>query len=143
MTKADTPRTDRPESRLPAVSTLQFATALRTRLATLRAEIRDALLRSDSEAYGLLAGQVHDVEEEALADLLVDVNLAEITREVAEVRDIDAALGRILTGRYGVCVQCGAAIAEKRLQAYPTAKRCLECQGAYDRTRPSAPTPSL
>lgn len=132
-----------PQGRLPAEFTLRFDKALRARLATVRAEIRAALLRSDSEAYGQLAGQVHDIEEEALADLLVDVNLADINREVAEVRDIDAALRRILTGSYGVCVQCGAAIGEKRLQAYPTAKRCLECQRACERTQPMAPTPSL
>ncbi len=143
MTNADTPFTGAPKSRLPAAITLQFEKLLRARLAALRAEIRNALLRSDSEAYSQLAGQVHDIEEEALADLLVDVNLAEITREVAEVRDIDAALGRILTGRYGICIQCGAEIADARLQAYPTAKRCFECQRAYDRRRPSAPTPSL
>ncbi len=143
MTNADTPFAEAPKSRLPAAITLQFEKLLRARLATLRAEIRNALLRSDSEAYSQVAGQVHDIEEEALADLLVDVNLAEIGREVAEVRDIDAALGRILTSRYGVCVECGAEIADERLQAYPTAKRCFECQQAYDRTRLSAPTPSL
>lgn len=124
-------------------SRVHFEQKLRARLAALRAQILSALLRSDAEAYGQLAGQVHDVEEESLADLLVDVNLAEITREVQEVRDIDAALRRILTGSYGVCVQCGAPIAERRLEAYPTAKRCLECQGAYDRTRLTAPTPTL
>jgi len=143
MTTADTTGPDGPQTRLSASLTVQFEKALRVRLATLRAEIRTALLRSDSEAYSQLAGQVHDIEEEALADLLVDVNLADISREVAEVRDIDTALRRILTGSYGVCVQCGAAIAEKRLQAYPTAKRCLECQLAYERSRPTAPTPSL
>jgi len=143
MTTADTTGPEGPQSRVSAALALQFEKALRARLATLRAEIRSALLRSDSEAYSQLAGQVHDIEEEALADLLVDVNLADISREVAEVRDIDAALRRFLTGSYGVCVQCGATIAEKRLQAYPTAKRCLECQRAYERSRPTAPTPSL
>jgi DnaK suppressor protein len=39
------------------------------------------LLRSDRERYADIAGQVHDAEEEAIADLLVDVSLAEITRE--------------------------------------------------------------
>ncbi len=119
-----------------------FEQKLRLRLSTLRERIRAALVRSDTEAYGQLAGQVHDVDEEALADLLVDVNLAEISREVTEVRDIDAAQRRILTGTYGICVTCGEPIDPKRLEAYPTAKRCLECQGAYDRSRrtPAAST---
>jgi RNA polymerase-binding transcription factor DksA len=38
-----------------------FERALRTRSGVLRAEIRDVLVRSDSERYADIAGQVHDV----------------------------------------------------------------------------------
>ena len=119
-----------------------FERKLRTRLNAVREQILTALARRDAESYGQLAGQVHDAEEESLADLLVDVDLADIAREVDEVRDIDAALRRILTGAYGVCVHCGEPIDYQRLEAYPTAKRCLECQRTYDRSRlvPSTPT---
>lgn len=110
-----------------------FEIRLRARLRALRARIRSTLLRCDAEAYGQLAGQVHDAQEEALADLLVDVNLAELTREVQEVRDVDAALRRILVGAYGLCVDCGERIDRRRLEAYPTAKRCLGCQRVHDR----------
>jgi DnaK suppressor protein len=121
----------------------QFERKLRSRLGTLREQIRTALLHSDAEAYGRLAGEVHDVEEEALADLFVDVNLADITREVEEVRDIDAALRRILVGTYGRCIGCGEPIDQARLDAYLTAKRCLECQRTYDRSRLTPSTPTL
>ncbi len=129
-------------STLPNLDIRGFERKLRSRLNALRAQIHTALLRNDTETYSQLVGQVHDIDEESLADLLVDVNLAEITREVEEVRDIDAALRRILTGTYGVCVGCGEVIDEKRLDAYPTAKRCLDCQRTHDRTRaaPSIPT---
>ena len=120
-----------------------FERKLRTRLSAVREQIRNALLRSDAESYGQLAGQVHDAEEESLADLLVDVNLADIAREVQEVRDIDGALRRILAGAYGICVSCGESIDHRRLDAYPTAKRCLECQRTYDRSRLAPSTPSL
>jgi DnaK suppressor protein len=120
-----------------------FDIRLRARLRTLRTRIHDTLLRCDAETYAELAGRVHDAEEDAIADLLVDVNLAELTREVEEVRDIDAALRRILGGVYGVCVDCGERIEGARLQAYPTAKRCLECQRVRDRSPLAAPTPKL
>jgi DnaK suppressor protein len=117
----------------------RFHHKLRARLGALRAEIREALLRSDTETYGELAGRVHDAEEESLADLLTDVNLAEISREVEEVRDINAAMRRIGEHTYGSCVDCGDPIDSARLDAYLTAKRCLTCQREDERyaaTRP-------
>jgi DnaK suppressor protein len=120
-----------------------FEVRLRARLRALQARIRDTLLRADAESFGQLAGQVHDAEEEALADLLVDVNLAELTREVQEVREVDAALRRILVGRYGLCVECAERIPRARLEANPTAARCLECQRVHDQSPLAAGTPKL
>lgn len=125
------------------VNYLHFTNKLRARLSDLRNEIRETMLRTDTQMYGELAGQVHDVEEESLADLLTDVNLAEISREVQEVRDIDAALRRITDRTYGICSDCGEPIDSARLEVYPIAKRCLICQRAHE-IRPAAkPPPKL
>ena len=43
-------------------------------------------------------------------------------------RQLDAALQRLDDGRYGVCEDCLTPIAERRLEAIPFARRCLECQ---------------
>ena len=112
----------------------QFKTKLNDRFMALRREISAELLRSDEEQYGDLAGRVHDSGEEALADQLVDIELAAIDRHVQEIRDIDAALMRIATGNYGECCDCQEPIAIERLAAYPTARRCIICQVAHDRT---------
>lgn len=104
------------------------------RFLTLRGEIQDALLRNDDEHYADIAGQVTDMEDAALADLIVDLDLAEIDRDVEEIRDIDAALMRIAESRYGICIDCDEAIPVERLRAYPTAKRCIDCQRRYERT---------
>lgn len=109
-----------------------FDDILRARIRVLGAEIREALHRADTETYGELAGRVHDAAEESLADLLTDVNLAEISREVQEVRDIDAAMRRIADRTYGSCIDCGDPIDVARLEAYPTAKRCLACQRGHE-----------
>jgi RNA polymerase-binding protein DksA len=111
----------------------QFETRLKARYRDLRREIRDELLRSDNEHYRNLAGEVHDREDESVADLLVDISYADIDRDVEEIRDIDAALMRIASGIYGVCSDCGGAIPAERLNAYPTAKRCRPCQERYER----------
>jgi RNA polymerase-binding protein DksA len=115
-----------------------FRETLELRFRELREEIRQALLQSDEQSYIELAGRVHDMEEASVADLLVDVSLADIDRHVEEIRDIDAALGRIATGTYGVCTDCGEGIEVARLEAYPTAKRCRPCQ-VIQESRQTAP----
>jgi RNA polymerase-binding transcription factor DksA len=114
---------------------------LRTRLDVLRAEIPHALLRADTETYGELAGRVHDAEEKALDDLLTDVKLAPISRDVHEPRDIDAALRRIANRTYGTCLGCGQPSDPQRLELYPSAKRCLDCQRTRE-ARPAAEAPA-
>ena len=44
------------------------------------------------------------------------------------IAEIDAALERIAVGTYGLCVHCGAAIPEERLEFRPFASGCVSCQ---------------
>lgn len=46
----------------------------------------------------------------------------------AEVEEIDAALGRIEAGTYGVCERCGQPIPRPRLRALPQARLCVDCK---------------
>ena len=41
---------------------------------------------------------------------------------------VDDALERIEAGSYGKCVNCGKDIGEKRLEAVPWARFCIDCQ---------------
>ena len=47
---------------------------------------------------------------------------------VRRLRDIDTALERMESGLYGVCMECGQAIAPARLEAFPSALTCIHCQ---------------
>ena len=51
-----------------------------------------------------------------------------------ELRDIEAARGRLAQGLYGTCVDCGFAIPYARLRAFPAAERCLACQQHREQT---------
>lgn len=55
--------------------------------------------------------------------------------ETAKLGDIAAALERIQAGTYGVCTDCGVSIPPARLHAYPTAKRCIDCQAQVEHHR--------
>jgi DnaK suppressor protein len=112
----------------------QLQQQLKQRYLELRGEISEELLKSDNEHFKDLAGQVGDLEDLSVADLLVDLNLANIDRHIQEIRDIDAALISIAEKNYGICVQCDNPINPQRLKAQPTATRCLECANVYEKT---------
>ena len=110
----------------------RFRERLRARDLELRSQIHAALINSDDKTYAEVAGRVLDSAEQSVADLLADDKIRVIEKEVAEQADVVAALARITDGTYGECIDCGDAIGAKRLEAYPTAKRCIRCQTRYE-----------
>lgn len=109
----------------------------------LCAVIHEDVARSRDESYGEVSGGVPDIADEAAADLLTDLDTAEVTRDLAAMRDLEAAKLRITEGSYGVCIACGDDIGAERLRAYPTAIRCISCQSVYEHTYAQPPRPSL
>ena len=116
---------------------------LRERTRSLAAQVREELAASDQQHYRDLAGSVTDTADEALASSLVDLDTAVIDRHIIELRDIDAAREHMKNATYGICIDCGDAVAYERLAAYPTAKRCLGCQQQRERTYAHQGTPRL
>jgi RNA polymerase-binding transcription factor len=114
------------------VQTSRIRQHLLDRSKELREDIQRELRKYDDETYGQLADRVADSGEQSFADLLADVDLAEISRDVAEFRDIEAALLRLADGSYGLCVSCAEAIEPRRLDRTPAAARCLGCQQAFE-----------
>jgi DnaK suppressor protein len=101
---------------------------------TLLEEVRDALDTPQHQQYiELIDRGPADSADAAIGDALADVSLAIIDRHIRELRDIEAARARIADGSFGSCVDCGINIGFERLQAYPTAKRCLVCQQQRER----------
>lgn len=98
----------------------KIAAQLNARLAELtgRAEAIEDDLRHPLEA---------DSAEQA-ADLADDEALSGVDDVIRrEIHDIREALLRIERGEYGTCVSCGEAINPRRLEALPTAVRCINC----------------
>lgn len=106
----------------------EYRRRLDERYMALRLEISQGLMKVDREQYEELAGRVADVADKAVADLLVDVDLAEIDRDLAEMREVELALQRMKQGEYGLCMDCGETIPRGRLDSLPSAVRCLACQ---------------
>lgn len=86
--------------------------------------------------------QVTDETVDEQAQDMVDRATAAYTREFAfslseadrkALLLIEQALLRIEQGTYGVCVHCQGIVQEKRLEAVPWARHCLECQEMQDK----------
>jgi DnaK suppressor protein len=97
----------------------------RTQLLARMAQERGGLVsRADMAAEH----DVRDFENRAQAISERDDEFAMNEHETAELVALDAALERLDAGHYGECKDCGVAIPEARLAAYPSALRCIGCQ---------------
>jgi RNA polymerase-binding protein DksA len=109
----------------------------------LAAEIRGDAEKARGETFGALAGETHDSAEESVADLFADLDQAEMTRDLAELRELEAARLRLAAGSYGVCTDCGGEIGYERLRANPAAQRCIACQTRHEKTFAGPGAPKL
>ena len=62
-----------------------------------------------------------------------DVEFAINENETEQLQDIELALQRIADQSYGLCINCGERIHDKRLEAAPLTLRCLSCQTAFEK----------
>jgi RNA polymerase-binding transcription factor DksA len=104
--------------------------AARTRIGALTAEF-DEIVAGTADAN---SDDEHDPEGSTIAydRAVVTALLGEAESALVEV---ERALDRLQSGRYGRCEVCGAEIADDRLQARPAASTCIACASAVgDRT---------
>jgi len=89
-----------------------------------------------ADGVGRTAIYGKDQEDDSIKDLGDQANTA-YTREFffelgngnnRLLRDVVSALQRIDDGSFGNCERCGEAIADKRLEALPFARYCIDCQ---------------
>jgi RNA polymerase-binding transcription factor len=104
-------------------------------------EVRDELDRSVAVLDG--AHQQHPLVADYPQDPadagtnLAETDRAEAILAAAKARRllVLAAIGRLESGSYGLCADCGKPVPEGRLEVKPEADRCLACQTKRDRLR--------
>ena len=108
-----------------------IARRLQDRRRTLIAEIREQMAESEDENSETLREQFDDLDphdDRAVGDWVREVAISQTVRDTRELDDIGAALKRIDDDTYGECVDCGEDIPRPRLDANPSAARCIPCQ---------------
>ena len=98
--------------------------ARKTQLEARLADLTKRLKGIDAELDSHDAKDWEDLATEREADeVLEDLGQA----GQLEMRQIEAALGRIAAGEYGICTKCGAEISDDRLDLLPHTPFCQVC----------------
>jgi len=110
---------------------------------TLLRELGQDLDRMRSDGLEQVVGAVPDPGDESVQSLIQDLDQAEASRDLAELRMLEAARARLHDGSYGICSNCGQDIGFERLRAYPGAERCIRCQTQFEKTHGIPPRTTL
>ena len=105
-------------------------------MTTLDMKTLEAALQRRARELARILAERSRIAIERAADTF-DASLLAIERESSAqtleqdfrlLREVDAALGRLRDGTFGICRRCEEEIAPKRLQAIPWAAYCVSCQ---------------
>jgi RNA polymerase-binding transcription factor DksA len=102
-------------------------------------ELRTALL----EQRQFRIEQLRELDIVSSTEHPADATLEEVTATLrtaarTALAEVDAALGRMAIGEYGICQDCGADIALARLEIVPMTARCMPCQRLSETEAPDA-----
>ena len=114
--------------------TQKLHTVIEQRRESLLAELREDVERTRKDRHDDLAGAAGDAGDESVATLIADLDHADLSRDLNELRDLEAARTRLADGSYGTCADCGGEIGYERLKANPAAARCIACQTRHEKT---------
>lgn len=64
-----------------------------------------------------------------------DVLVHNLNHESSVISAVKAALQRVETNDFGICITCEEPIGKKRLEALPWAPRCVTCQGLAEKEK--------
>lgn len=113
-----------------------LSAALRQRRAQVGSVVQDRLHRHGLVEHedAALPNRREETDDDAAADTAARMDIAAVARDAEELAVLESALKRLSEGEYGICIECGEAIARERLFANPAATRCAECQQFAERT---------
>jgi RNA polymerase-binding transcription factor DksA len=104
----------------------------------LQGEVRQAK-QTEAERPSASERPVEESVEAGERRFRIGMEHAELQRDQQELNAIAETRERMASGHYGECIDCGRPIAYARLQAQPTAVRCIACQTAWERTHGTTP----
>lgn len=121
----------------------QLRTKMLDRQRVLLAEVKEKRDQAAAQAGDEAMGVIGDAGDESVLRMNTDLDIQEAGRDVEELNNIELALRRMDDGTFGKCDECGQDIGFPRLEAQPTATRCIADQEQYEKTYAHRATPTL
>ena len=116
---------------------------LQYRYSELQEEVRSELDRSGDHRYINLASTLHDVGDNSVVDMLMELGATIIDRQVNEMQCIEVALKNLAEANFGVCIDCKEEISFDRIMAAPSSQRCITCQNRHEKIYAHEASPTL
>ena len=98
----------------------------RQKLLTARNQIINSGILSNFEDLQIKPDDLADEADLANSTINQQVSFSIREKEMTKLKRIDAALARIEEGHFGICIESGEEIEEKRLETQPWAEFCIE-----------------
>lgn len=105
--------------------------AIGRKLAAIRRRAETVLEKAESELRGEDSEQMRDLGatgDGGIAEAEFERDVAGAGQARAMLAAVESAQARLAAGDYGQCEDCGKDIGFARLEAQPTATRCVHCQ---------------
>ncbi|MBN2369195.1 MAG: TraR/DksA family transcriptional regulator [Vicinamibacteria bacterium] len=102
--------------------------AFREQLLAKKREILDAFNKNKNYGKEADLEGAQDIADKATSSYTKEFLFSLSNSERDLLQQVDEALSRIESGKFGICVACEDAIERKRLEAVPWARHCLTCQ---------------
>ena len=98
------------------------------KLLKIRAALLDKAKRLKEDSNTLGTDGIQDMADAASNAYNADILMSLSDNDLTLLKEIDSALDKLGGGTYGVCEECEEPITEKRLDANPVARYCINCQ---------------
>lgn len=80
-----------------------------------------------------IAEEAQDTADQAVFSYQKELLFTQGTHDHGQLSLVKGALERLQEGGFGECIECGAQIGAKRLEALPWTPYCIDCQEKIER----------
>jgi len=100
----------------------------RKRLLERKQQLLDTVSKTEQDGRAADEEAAQDIADKATNSYTKEFLFKKSNDDRFILQLVDEALERLETGEFGICVACGGEVQQKRLEAVPWARHCIECQ---------------
>ena len=104
----------------------------RKRLLTKQQELLRQVTKSDQDGREADEEATQDIADKAANSYTKEFLFHQSDENRRVLQLVNEALERVKVGTYGQCLECEEEVQQKRLDAVPWARHCIECQEKQD-----------